>query len=138
MSTNCASRVILVAIFCTALIVVLLNVVPAQAQTYTDLFNFGGSPGPSHPAGSLAQGRDGNLYGVDYDGGSKGNGSVFRMTPRGALTTIYSFASLDYCIIGLWISFSAISNRPIPPSEGVEQARTLKLRPDRSIRISSL
>jgi uncharacterized repeat protein (TIGR03803 family) len=34
---------------------------------------------------------DGNFYGTAYQGGAKGFGSVFRMTPAGAVTVLYSF-----------------------------------------------
>ena len=43
------------------------------------------------PEGSLVEGNDGNLYGVTYGGGSHGNGTVFRITTAGTLTTIYNF-----------------------------------------------
>jgi len=64
----------------------------ATAQTYTDLFNFNGTDGanPEHPA-LLAQGRDGNLYGTTYSGGTGRGGVVFRITPSGDLTVLYNF-----------------------------------------------
>jgi uncharacterized repeat protein (TIGR03803 family) len=49
-----------------------------------------------HPTGALIQGRDGNIYGTTKDGGRattdfQGMGTVFRMTPEGALTTLHQF-----------------------------------------------
>jgi uncharacterized repeat protein (TIGR03803 family) len=41
------------------------------------------------PAGGLVQGRDGNLYGTTWGGGTWGNGTVFRITTNGAFTTLY-------------------------------------------------
>jgi len=68
----------------------------ATAQTYTDLFNFNGTDGanPEHPA-LLAQGRDGNLYGTTYNGGTHGAGVVFRITPSGDLTVLYNFDPIN-------------------------------------------
>ena len=45
------------------------------------------------PKGSLIQADDGNFYGTTSDGGANGAGTVFRITPSGALTTLYSFCS---------------------------------------------
>jgi len=46
------------------------------------------------PYGTLVQAANGDLYGTTLDGGAQcyGCGSVFKITPSGALTTIYSFA----------------------------------------------
>jgi len=67
---------------------------PAGAQTYTDLYNFGSNSGdPLNPQapGIIAQGRDGNLYSTTPNGGANGVGAVFRITPDGTLTVLYSF-----------------------------------------------
>jgi len=37
------------------------------------------------------QGSDGSLYGTTYGGGSGSDGTVFKLTPAGALTTLVSF-----------------------------------------------
>jgi uncharacterized repeat protein (TIGR03803 family) len=47
--------------------------------------------------GPLIQASDGNFYGVTGNGGAYSNGSVFRMTPAGVLTTIYSFCAQTGC-----------------------------------------
>jgi uncharacterized repeat protein (TIGR03803 family) len=67
--------------------------VRAQAQTVTFLYQFSGTQGG---ATSMVQGLDGNLYGTSY-AGDFGHGSVFRMTPNGDFTTIYSFCSQTGC-----------------------------------------
>ncbi len=86
-------RLLLSILFC-CLSVLALNVVPIalHAQTYTDLHDFVGSDG-SEPyfTGMLAQGRDGNVYGTTYTGGTNGFGTVFKITPAGTLTAIHDF-----------------------------------------------
>jgi len=67
-----------------------------QAQTYTDLVNLSCLNGcVSPPAGILAQGTDGNLYGTLLGGGPANGGSVFKVTPSGVLTTLYDFSGPD-------------------------------------------
>jgi uncharacterized repeat protein (TIGR03803 family) len=39
----------------------------------------------------VAQGRDGNLYSTSYGGGANGYGTVYKVTPAGTLTVLYSF-----------------------------------------------
>ena len=81
-----ARRLFTVAIFAFSLIA-------AHAQTYTDLHNFGDTSGdPLSPvySGLVAQGRDGNLYSTTPAGGT-GLGTVFKITPQGAVTVLYNF-----------------------------------------------
>jgi uncharacterized repeat protein (TIGR03803 family) len=53
------------------------------------------------PQAGLVQGTDGNFYGATSEGGVNDNygtsGTVFKMTPAGALTTLYSFCSHANC-----------------------------------------
>lgn len=42
---------------------------------------------------SLVQASNGNLYGTTLNGGAYGHGTLFEMTPKGALTTLYNFCS---------------------------------------------
>ncbi len=75
----------------TALILaVLMLAAPATAQTYTDLYTFDGTHG-ADPQAILTQGRDGNLYGTTYNGGTHGAGVVFMIAPSGSLTVLYNF-----------------------------------------------
>jgi uncharacterized repeat protein (TIGR03803 family) len=65
----------------------------------TTLVNFSSSNG-SAPYAGLVLGSDGNFYGTTYQGGSSTNctsgcGTVFRMTPGGALTTLVNFTNLN-------------------------------------------
>jgi uncharacterized repeat protein (TIGR03803 family) len=45
-----------------------------------------------NPSGSLIEGTDGNYYGVTQSGGVYSFGTVFRMTPQGAVTILHNFA----------------------------------------------
>jgi uncharacterized repeat protein (TIGR03803 family) len=45
-----------------------------------------------NPAAGLVQGSDGNFYGTTSGGGVSSFGTVFRMVPAGAVTTLYSFS----------------------------------------------
>ena len=65
--------------------------------TLTTLVSFTG-PNGSEPQAELVIGNDGNFYGTTFEGGSEsssgvsGYGTVFRITPEGALTTLVTFA----------------------------------------------
>jgi uncharacterized repeat protein (TIGR03803 family) len=61
----------------------------------TNLWSFTGGADGNYPYGGLVQGNDGNFYGTTYLGGSGGAGIVYRITPRGTLTTLHSFAGAD-------------------------------------------
>lgn len=52
------------------------------------------------PQAGLTQASDGNFYGTTSGGGAAGVGTVFRITLRGVLTTLYSFCSLSNCADG--------------------------------------
>jgi uncharacterized repeat protein (TIGR03803 family) len=49
----------------------------------------------SQPVGGLVQGTDGDLYGTTYAGGASGDGTVFKLTSGGVLSTLHSFAGSD-------------------------------------------
>jgi uncharacterized protein (TIGR03437 family) len=73
---------------------VLLRLPPAcRAQNFTVLVNFDGTNGTA--PNSIIQGSDGNFYGTTFIGGAVGPGTVFKMTPGGTLTTLYSFSGPD-------------------------------------------
>jgi len=76
-----------------------VTVITASAQTFTTLVSFIESEGQS-PVGSLVQGFDGNLYGLTVFGGQHTAGTVFRITPSGTLTRLYSFCSKTNCTDG--------------------------------------
>ena len=79
-----------------------------QAGALTTLYSFCSQtncPDGSDPL-ALIQGADGSLYGVTYFGGEgsntigDSNGTVFKLTPQGALTTLHSFCSQTNCTDG--------------------------------------
>ena len=54
-----------------------------------------------YPYNGLIQGTDGNFYGTTYGIGAHGNGgTVFKLTPAGTLTTLYSFCAQATCTDG--------------------------------------
>jgi uncharacterized repeat protein (TIGR03803 family) len=68
----------------------------SPAQTFTTLVNLDTTTTGSSANLSL-QGIDGNLYGTMSAGGAYGHGTIFRMTPRGQLTTLYNFCATPNC-----------------------------------------
>lgn len=62
-----------------------------QTATYTALCRLGGDPNGYHPQAGLVLGADGNFYGTTEAGGPANCGTIFQISPAGALTTIYSF-----------------------------------------------
>jgi uncharacterized repeat protein (TIGR03803 family) len=52
------------------------------------------------PMGGLIQATDGNFYGTTTIGGANGGGTVFKITPQGTLTTLYSFCAQTNCSDG--------------------------------------
>jgi uncharacterized repeat protein (TIGR03803 family) len=84
---------------CAVLTLCAATAIALPAQTVTTLFSFDYTDG-SGPTGALVQATDGNLYGTTYGGGAKGGGTVFKITPGGAETTLYSFCSKSGCTDG--------------------------------------
>jgi uncharacterized repeat protein (TIGR03803 family) len=52
------------------------------------------------PEGALIQLSDGNFYGTTYGGGAYGKGTIFKITPGGTLTMLYSFCAQSGCSDG--------------------------------------
>jgi uncharacterized repeat protein (TIGR03803 family) len=62
------------------------------AQTFTTLYRFAGAPADgATPVAGLVQATNGYLYGTTKNGGSAGDGTIFKIAPSGAQTTLYSF-----------------------------------------------
>jgi len=92
-SARLASTATVLSVICVA------AVIAAPAQTLSTIYSFTGTA-PSYPYWSLVQGTNGNLYGVTIHGGTANKGSVFKVSPEGQLTTIYSFCSQVQCPSG--------------------------------------
>jgi len=101
---NLASRralqILCVLVFCA------IPAISASAQvTFTTLVTFDGTDGKWPNLMNLAQGADGNLYGTTSFGGDvctgfSGCGTIFKVSPSGALTTLYEFCPQTGCIDG--------------------------------------
>ena len=61
----------------------------------TVIYSFKGTPDGETPKGTIIQASDGNFYGTTEGGGVNGFGSIYKMTPAGALTIIHSFSESD-------------------------------------------
>jgi uncharacterized repeat protein (TIGR03803 family) len=71
--------------------------------TLTTLYNFCSKPSCTDgywPYAGLVQGTDGNFYGTTLLGGANAVGTFFKITSKGALTTLYNFCSQPNCTDG--------------------------------------
>jgi len=60
--------------------------------TETILYNFTGGADGQFPNSQLIFDKDGNLYGTTVEGGASGQGTVYRLTPDGTESVLYSFS----------------------------------------------
>ena len=68
-----------------------IRVTPTEVETV--LYAFGGDPDGAIPNGGLVDGGDGYFYGTTTSGGAYNEGTVFRVSPAGNETVLYSFSS---------------------------------------------
>ena len=69
----------------------MFKVTPAGQESV--LYSFGSQSGDgTHPYAGLILDKKGNLYGTTTSGGATNNGTVFKITPAGTETVLYSFA----------------------------------------------
>jgi uncharacterized repeat protein (TIGR03803 family) len=88
---------------CAVFLFLAAMAIVSSAQTFSTLADFNGSDG-ANTEGSIVQGTDGNFYGAAPAGGanyfgacSDGCGTVFKITPSGTVTTLYTFCSETNC-----------------------------------------
>jgi uncharacterized repeat protein (TIGR03803 family) len=87
----------IIAAFCAAL------ALASPAQTLTTVYDFCSQPNCADgffPVAEVMQGTDGNFYGTTQFGGAYHlqQGTVFKLTPSGTLTTLHSFCSQGDCV----------------------------------------
>jgi len=80
-----------------------LVVSSGTAQVFQELYSFTGGTDGVGPEGVLIQAKDGNFYGTASGGGSSGAGTVFKITPGGQFSVVFSFNGTngDYPVGGL-------------------------------------
>jgi uncharacterized repeat protein (TIGR03803 family) len=83
---NLPFRIVVPAVFWLCV----MTAIASPAQNFKTLLNFDGTKGANSYA-TLVQGLDGNFYGATEFGGPTEAGTVFKITPSGTLTTLYTF-----------------------------------------------
>jgi len=74
------------------------KIIPTGTPTLTTLYSFCSQTGctdGTQPYAGLIQASDGNFYGTTLGGGTNHNGTVFKITPTGTLTTLHRFVHTD-------------------------------------------
>lgn len=82
----------------------------ASAQSFAVLQNFNGANG-NKPLSPPILAKDGNLYGATLQGGADLRGVIYKLTPQGKLTALYSFCSQPNCTDGDIPEFGPIQGR---------------------------
>jgi uncharacterized repeat protein (TIGR03803 family) len=67
----------------------------SSAGTFTNPVLFSSANGGGTISGGLVEDALGNLYGTTYEGGSNGQGSIFRYSPSSGLTTLVNFTGAN-------------------------------------------
>jgi uncharacterized repeat protein (TIGR03803 family) len=71
------------------------KITPTGVLTLLHSFNYGnGNFDAQLPEAGLTLGTDGNFYGVTANGGTKNAGAIFKITPAGSESVLYSFCSV--------------------------------------------
>lgn len=65
-----------------------------RAQTFSLLYQFKSGPGGANPYAGVIRDSSGNLYGTTYLDGAFAGGTVFKLTPAGKETALYSFTGI--------------------------------------------
>jgi uncharacterized repeat protein (TIGR03803 family) len=77
--------------------VALFAAISAQAQTVDTLYSFFSNSNTQaiEPFGTIAQGRDGNFYGISQSGNGCCQGWFYKISPGGALTSLHAMAQTE-------------------------------------------
>jgi uncharacterized repeat protein (TIGR03803 family) len=92
---KCGEKALGISLLCAATTILL------PAQTFTTLHSFDNTDGTAVGAG-LLEALDGNLYGTTGAGGTNKQGTVYKLTPTGSLTTEYNFCAPLACSDGAY------------------------------------
>jgi uncharacterized repeat protein (TIGR03803 family) len=67
----------------------------SPSGSFTSLYSFAGTPTDgADPWAALVWGNDGNFYSTASEGGAYGSGTVYRISPGGNYTNLYSFGAV--------------------------------------------
>ncbi len=80
------------------------------AQAVRAVYNFDGTIGSTPLNITLAQGRDGQLYGTTVYGGTYGLGAIFKIAPSGHATALHSFNGTDGSYVWAGLTLGADGN----------------------------
>ncbi len=70
--------------------------IASPAQTVSTIYEFSNGTNPNLPAGVMAQGQDGNFYGITLSGGGPANqGAIYKISSKGVLTNLHAMAQSD-------------------------------------------
>jgi uncharacterized repeat protein (TIGR03803 family) len=69
--------------------------IAASAQTVSTIYQFSSGANPNDPAGVMAQGQDGDFYGVTQSGNGCCQGIIYKISSAGAITSLYSMVQSD-------------------------------------------
>ncbi|MGO4885140.1 MAG: choice-of-anchor tandem repeat GloVer-containing protein [Bryobacteraceae bacterium] len=72
-----------------------ISVTTGLLRTVYSFCSLSGCTDGLEPFAGLIQGKSGDFYGTTLGGGASGNGTIFKMTPTGTLTTLHSFNGGD-------------------------------------------
>jgi uncharacterized repeat protein (TIGR03803 family) len=92
-----AGTVCIATAFVAMTLLFVVTSIASASVTYKDLVNFDTTNGQNPIQTTLVQGIDGDLYGTTEYGGVYDNGTVFKISPSGTLTTLWSFCKETNC-----------------------------------------
>ena len=86
-----------------------LTVLPvtSPSASVASLHSFSDGSDGAFPFASLVQGRDGNFYGTAESGGANFDGVIFKMTPGGSFSTLFSVTSEEEDPLGALVQSSS-------------------------------